>query len=60
MEGTTPFPTPLFGLHFPRGRECLISGNGDERVQRRVVPFDAVQAGSREVDGGYAFTSKQV
>jgi hypothetical protein len=34
VEGASPFPSPLFGLHLPRGRECLISGDRNESVHR--------------------------
>src|SRR5687767_149886 len=52
MKRASP-PAPLsLRVHFASGGESLFAGNGDERVERRVVGFDSLEAGLRELHRG--------
>jgi hypothetical protein len=51
VQRSAPFPVALFRFHLPRGRQGLIGGDRDERIQGRVEPADTLQAEIGEIDG---------
>jgi hypothetical protein len=50
VQRPPPPPVALLALERPRGRQRLVPGDRDERVQRRIVGVDTAQARFHELD----------
>lgn len=60
MQGSSPLSELLLGLHLTRRLQSLLTRDCDEGIQRGIVAFYSLQAGTSELDGRCGFATKQL